>query len=641
MTEFKDTQRELYVFRLRLVAGMLFVLVCFALLVTRFLTLQIVRHDNYAARADENRISLIPIVPNRGLVTDRNGVVLARNYSAYTLEITPSKVPNLDATIDALADVVTIEARDRRRFKKLLDETKTFESIPIRTRLSDDEIARFVGQRYRFPGVEVQARLFRQYPLGETAAHVIGYIGRVSDKDLDRLEAREEKEGVDLLSNYQGTDYIGKEGLEKHYEEQLHGTTGAEEVEVTASGRAVRTLKRTPALSGDNLVLSIDIKLQQLVEEAFGDRRGALVAIEPSTGDILAFVSKPSFDPNLFVEGIDADNWKALNESIDKPLVNRPLSGAYPPGSTFKPYLALWALENGKRTPGSAINDPGYFNFGNHRFRDDKEGGHGYVDLYRSIVISCDTFYYMLASEMPIDSMAAFLKPFGFGQITGVDLDGERRGVLPSTAWKKSAFRKPEQQRWFPGDTISIGIGQGYNAYTPLQLAHAVATLANDGVVMKPHLVKEIENARTREKTLTVPAQSFRIPLQQKNIDFIRNAMVGVNQAGTGAPAFKGAPYTSGGKTGTAQLFQVKQNEKYKEGRVAERLRDHAWFIAFAPADHPKIALAVLVENGGFGGAAAAPIARRALDYYLLGQLPPDPKKPIEEAPDEPSEEPD
>ena len=640
MTEFKDTQRELYIFRLRLVAGMLFVLVCFGLLVARYLTLQIVRHDNYAARADENRISLVPIAPNRGIVTDRHGVVLARNYSAYTLEITPSKVANVDATIESLAEVIPIEQRDRRRFRKLLEETKTFEGIPIRTRLTEEEVARFVGQRYRFPGVEVQARLFRQYPLGDSAAHVIGYIGRVSEKDLDRLEEREEKEGVDLLTNYQGTDYIGKEGLEKKYEPQLHGTTGAEEVEVTASGRAVRTLSRTPALSGDNLVLSIDIKLQQLVEEAFGTRRGALVAIEPATGDILAFVSRPGFDPNLFVEGIDAENWRALNESLDKPLINRPLSGTYPPGSTFKPYLALAALETGKRSPQQTIFDPGYFNYGNHRFRDDKEGGHGTVDMYKSIVASCDTYYYMLAADMPIDTIANFLRPFGFGQITGIDLEGERRGVLPSTEWKKRAFKKVEQQRWFPGDTISIGIGQGYNSYTPLQLAHAVATLANDGVVMQPHLVKEIESARTGQRTLTVPSESSRIALQQKNIDFIKNAMVGVNTSGTGATAFRGAQYTSGGKTGTAQLFAIKQNEKYKDAHVQERLKDHAWFIAFAPADHPKIALAVLVENGGFGAAAAAPIARRAIDYYLLGQLPVDPKKPVEEAPDA-TEEPD
>jgi penicillin-binding protein 2 len=631
MTVLRDNQRELYLFRLRLIAALLFVLVCFGVVVSRYLTLQVVRHDDYAARADENRIALIPITPNRGIVTDRNGVVIARNYSAYTLEITPSKVADVEATLDALAAVVPIETRDRRRFRKLLEETKTFESIPIRTRLTDEEVARFTAQRYRFPGVDVQARLFRQYPLGTSAAHVIGYIGRVSEKDLDRLEEREEQEGVDLMTNYQGTDYIGKEGLEKRYEPQLHGTTGAEEVEVTASGRAVRTLSRTPALSGDNLVLSIDIKLQQLVEEAFGERRGALVAIEPSTGDILAFVSRPSYDPNMFVEGIDAENWKALNESIDKPLINRPLSGAYPPGSTFKPFMALAALENGKRTPASTIFDPGYFNFGNHRFRDDKEGGHGSVDLYRSIVVSCDTYYYTLASDMPIDMIAAFMKPFGLGQITGIDLEGERRGTLPSTEWKRRAFRKPEQQRWFPGDTISIGIGQGYNAYTPLQMAHATATLANDGIVMKPHLVKSIENARTGERTLTVPSESFRIPLSQKNVDFVKNAMVGVNKEGTGRAAFVGATYVSAGKTGTAQLFTIGANEKYKDSRVNERLKDHAWFIAFAPADHPKIALAVLVENGGFGAAAAAPIARRVLDYYVGGITPADPKKPVEE----------
>ena len=633
MTEFKNTERELYVFRLRLVAAMLFVVLCFGLLVARYLTLQVVRHDDYAAKADENRISIVPIAPNRGIVSDRNGVVLARNYSAYTLEITPSKIADLDATIDALASVVTIEARDRKRFKKLLDEAKTFEGIPIRTRLSDEEVARFTVQRYRFPGVEIQPRLFRQYPLGETAAHVIGYIGRVSEKDIDRLEEREDKEGVDLLSNYQGTDYIGKEGLEKRYEAALHGTTGVEEVEVTAAGRAVRTLSRQAPSSGDNLILSIDVKLQKLVEEAFGSRRGALVAIEPATGDILAFVSRPSYDPNLFVEGIDSENWKALNESLDKPLINRPLSGTYPPGSTIKPFLALAALENGKRTPQQTIFDPGYFNFGNHRFRDDKEGGHGTVDMYKSIVASCDTYYYMLAADMPIDMTAKFLKPFGFGQITGVDLDGERTGILPSTEWKRHAFKKPEMQKWFPGDTISVGIGQGYNAYTPLQLAHAIATLANNGVVMRPHLVKVIESARTGERTLTVPHESFRIALKPANLDVIKNALIGVNREGTSARAFKGAEYVSGGKTGTAQLFNIKQTEKYREGHVTERLRDHAWFIAYAPADHPTIALAVLVENGGFGAQAAAPIARRVLDYHLLRKLPDDPKKPVEEAP--------
>jgi penicillin-binding protein 2 len=627
MTKIKDTDRELYVFRLRLGAALLFVLLCFALLIWRFVVLQVTRYENYAAQADENRISIAPIVPNRGLIVDRNGVLMARNYSAYTIEIVPAAVVDLDRTIDALAKVIDIQPRHRKIFRKLLDETRGHESVPIRTRLTDDEVARFTAQSYRFPGVEIQARLFRKYPLGQVASHVIGYIGRISQRDEDRLEERAEKDDDDeLLANYQGTNYIGKEGLEKRYETTLHGITGNEEVEVSASGRAVRTLAQTPAIAGNNLILSIDIKLQQMIEDAFGDRRGAMVAIEPATGDILAYVSKPTYDPNLFVEGIDADNWKALNDSIDKPLINRPISGTYPPGSTFKPFMALAALENGKRTPHQSIFDPGYFFFGGRKFRDDKEGGHGTVDMYKSIVVSCDTYYYMLAADMGIDMIAGFMKPFGFGQRTGIDLDGERTGLLPSTEWKRKAYRKPEMQKWYAGETISVGIGQGYNAYTPIQMAHAIATLANNGIVMKPHLVKAVENVRTGERTLTVAHETTRIPLKPENLEFVKKALVGVNVEGTGAGAFRGAGYVSAGKTGTAQLFQIRQNEKYKESRVGERLRDHAWFIAYAPAGpaagKPKIALAVLVENGGFGAQAAAPIARKVFDYYLLGKMP-------------------
>ena len=628
VTEFKNTERELQQFRDRAAWGMLFVLGAFLLLVLRFGWLQLWRHADYVAQAEDNRISVVPITPNRGLIVDRNGVVLAQNYSAYTLEITPSKVKNLDATIEALGTVLDIGARDRRRFKRLLEESKSFESLPIRTRLSDAEVARFTARRYLFPGVDVQARLFRQYPLGETASHVIGYIGRISERDLERLAKKEEESGGDLLANYNGTDYIGKEGLEKSYEQVLHGTTGYQEVEVTAGGRAVRTLSRTNAQAGHKLVLSLDIRLQQVAEEAFGDRRGALVAIEPATGDVLAYVSKPTFDPNLFVEGIDADNWKALNESPDKPLINRPLTGTYPPGSTFKPFMALAALELGKRTPQQAISDPGYFMFGNHRFRDDKEGGHGMVDMYRSIVESCDTYYYLLANDLGIDAIAAFMKPFGFGQQTGIDLEGERRGTLPSTEWKRNYFKRPEEQKWYSGETISVGIGQGYNAYTPLQLAHAIAILANKGVVMKPHLVKSVEDSRSGALTPTVPKESYRIDLKEQNLAVIRNALVGVAREGTSARVFAGAEYVSGGKTGTAQLFQIKQNEKYSAARTHERLRDHAWYIAYAPEEAPRIALAVLVENGGFGAQAAAPIARRVLDYYLLGKLPPEARNP-------------
>ena len=617
MTEFKNTERELYLFRLRLSVVGVVVLLCFGILVARFIWLQVYKHEAYMSQAEDNRISVVPVVPNRGLILDRNGVVLARNFSAYTLEITPSKTKApLDEVIDELASVVDIQPKDRRRFRRLLEEAKNFASVPIRTRLSDEEVARFTAQRFRFPGVEIQARLFRQYPLGETAAHVIGYIGRISQRDAARIAEMED------AANYAGTDYIGKEGLEKRYEQVLHGKTGYEEVEVTAGGRAVRTLSRTPATPGHNLHLSIDIELQKIVEEAFGDRRGALVAIEPSTGDILAYVSKPTYDPNLFVEGIDQQSWDELNTSLDRPLLNRPLIGTYPPGSTYKPFMALAALELGKRTPNQTISDPGHFWFGNHKFRDDKVGGHGIVDMYKSIVQSCNTYLYVLANDLGIDAIHDFMKPFGFGQQTGIDLDNERTGVLPSTAWKRAAYKRPEQKKWYAGETISVGIGQGYNAFTPLQLAHAMANLANNGVVMKPHLVKTVEDGATKERTPTVPTESYRIPLKQENINVVKNAMAGVVREGTSRRAFAQAEYVSAGKTGTAQAIGIKKNEKYDAKKIAERHRDHSLYVAFAPVDNPRIALAVIVENGGFGAAAAAPIARLALDYYLLGKRP-------------------
>ncbi|GAA4021605.1 penicillin-binding protein 2 [Actimicrobium antarcticum] len=621
MTEFKNTERELHFFRLRVSAAAIFVFICFGLLVARFVWLQVYKHEQYAAQAEDNRISVVPIVPNRGLILDRNGVVLARNFSAYTLEITPSKLKaGLEETIDELAELVEIQPKDRKRFRKLVEETRNFASSPIRTRLTDAEVARFTAQRYRFPGVEIQARLFRQYPLGQVASHVTGYIGRISQRDAALIDDMEDS------ANYSGTDYIGKEGLEKSYEKHLHGTTGYEEVEVSAGGRAVRTLSRTPASPGNNLILSIDIELQKVIEEAFAGRRGALVAIEPATGDILAYVSMPTFDPNLFVEGIDQQSWEQLNTSLDRPLLNRPLSGSYPPGSTYKPFMALAALELGKRTPAMSISDPGYFFFGNHKFRDDKEGGHGMVDMHRSIVASCDTYYYMLANDLGVDAMHDFMKPFGFGQLTGIDLEHERKGLLPSTAWKRSAYRKREQQKWYAGETISLGIGQGYNSFTPLQLAHAVANLANNGIVMKPHLVKIIENGVSRERTVTVPKESYRIPLKQENIDVIKSAMVGVARepGGTSYRVFGKTDYVSAGKTGTAQVIAIRKNEKYDAKLIDERHRDHSLYTAFAPADKPRIAIAIIVENGGFGAEAAAPIVKKALDFYLLGKRPTD-----------------
>ncbi|UVW29368.1 penicillin-binding protein 2 [Massilia sp. H6] len=627
MTEFKDNDREIHQFRTRMTALVGLVFICFGLLVARFVWLQVLRYDQFALQAEDNRIALVPIVPNRGLIVDRNGVVLARNYSAYTLEITRSKLQsNLESVIDELSKLVVIEQRDRRRFKRLLEESRSFASVPIRTRLTDDEVARFTAQRFRFPGVEVQARLFRQYPLGETASHVIGYIGRINQKEAARLEEDE------LAANYKGTEHIGKEGVEKKYESHLHGTTGYEQVERSAGGRAIRTLSRTAPVPGSNLILSLDIELQKVIEEAFGDNRGALVAIEPATGDVLAYVSRPGYDPNLFVDGIDTQSWNELNTSLDRPLMNRPLSGTYPPGSTFKPFMALAALEMGLRKPSDAIRDPGFFMLGGHRFNDDKPGGHGTVDMYKSVVESCDTYYYQLGHEMGIDRMSSFMGQFGFGSATGIDLDHEKTGVLPSKEWKAKRFAKSRAaQKWVGGDTISVSIGQGFNNYSMIQLAHAVSTLANNGVVMKPHLVKMIEDGATKQRTLTVQKESRRIPLKQENIDFIKHTMVGVTQEsyGTGHRAFANAGYISAGKTGTAQVIGLK-GQKYNANAIDERHRDNALYVAFAPADNPRIAIALVVENAGFGAASAAPIARKALDYYLLGKrpAPPKPKDP-------------
>ncbi|UCV03794.1 penicillin-binding protein 2 [Dechloromonas denitrificans] len=619
MGNFHNPEGDVERFRFRLGIAVFVVLLAFGLLITRFFWLQVIQHDFYQTRAEDNRIALIPIVPNRGVITDRNGIVLAHNYSAFTLEITPSLTANLEETIDSLAEIIEIQPKDRKRFKRLLEEAKNFESIPIRTRLSDAEVAIFAAQRYRFPGIEVKARLFRQYPMGTVASHALGYIGRITDRDLKWIEEAEQQ------ANYKGSDHIGKTGLEQRYEFELHGETGYEQVEIDAGGHAVRSLKRIPPVSGNNLQLTLDIKLQEITEKAFGDRKGALVAIDPASGGVLALVSNPTYDPNLFVDGISPENWKELNDHPDKPMINRAINGAYPPGSTFKPFMALAALETGKRTAQQAISDPGFFTFGNHTFRDDKKGGHGMVDMYKSIVHSCDTYYYSLANDMGIDTIARFMGQMGFGQRTGIDLGkdelAESKGVLPSQEWKKQRFKRPEQQKWYAGETISIGIGQGYNAYTPMQLAHATATLANNGVMFRPHLVRHIIDTRTSEKRPVESKPVRDLQWKEKNLEVIHRAMLGVIKEGTGTRAFAGAPYLAGGKTGTAQVFSLKGSD-YKTSSVKQHLRDHALFIAYAPIEKPTIALAVLVENGGFGAQSAAPIARMVLDYYLLGKLP-------------------
>jgi len=612
----RDQQRELNVFRNRILLVGFLILAAFGVLVARFTWLQVFQQEYYHTLAEANRISVVPVVPNRGLILDRNGEVLAANYSAYTLEITPSKVPNVERAIDELATVIEVSARDRRRFRKLQEESKNFESLPIRTRLTEEEVARFAVNRFRFPGFEIKARLFRSYPQGEVASHAIGYIGRINDADLKRID------NSGLTNNYKGTDHIGKLGIEGAYEKELHGVTGSEQVEIDAGGRAIRALARNEPISGNNLVVTLDLTLQKIAEQAFGDYKGALVAIDPKTGEVLALVSRPGFDPNLFVDGIDPQNWDALNNSPDKPLNNRALRGQYPPGSTIKPFMALAALEYKKRSPEYSISDPGFYSLPGvaHRYRDWKKGGHGSVNLHRSIVVSCDTYYYGLATELGIDSIHSFLTRFGFGQRSGIDIEGELGGVAPSQEWKQQRFH----QKWYGGDTVSVGIGQGYMLATPVQLAAATAMIANGGIPVHPHLLKAVQDSKTQEmRPFADPNANAEALVKPQNLALVRSAMVDVTKpGGTAAQASAGAPYAIAAKTGTAQVVGMKQNEKYDEKRMKREHWDHALFIAFAPADDPKLAIAILVENGQHGGSTAAPIARQVFDYLLLGKKP-------------------
>jgi len=623
--ELKNHQQEIFNFRLRLFISIAFVLLLLAILLARFVYLQTMRHDYYQTLAEKNRISVVPITPNRGLILDRNGVVLAHNFSGYTLEITPSKVANLQATINELATLVDIAPRDRKRFKKLMAESHDFETLLIRSRLSDEEVARFAAQQYRFPGVEIKARLFREYPYADKTAHLLGYIGRINQADVDRLEEN------DRTSNYRGTDYIGKTGLEQFYEDELHGTTGIEQVEVDSAGRAVRILSRSAPVSGNTLVLSIDAKLQEIAEQAFGDYRGALVAIDPANGEVLAFVSRPGYDPSLFIDGIDEESWKELNDSPDHPLNNRVLRGQYPSGSTIKPFMALAGLYYNTRSPELSISDPGFYTLpGNrHRYRDWKKEGHGTVNLFKSIVVSCDTYYYGLAVELGIDNIFNYLSNFGFGKKTGIDLHGEVSGLLPSQEWKQKRYK----QKWYTGDTVSVGIGQGYSLVTPLQLAHATATLANGGIGHTPHLVREVRNSSSKKSSLQENKPGLDVKIAPEHLDLVKRAMVAVTQpGGTAVQAAAGAPYAIAGKTGTAQVIGMKQGEKYDASKINERYHDHAWFMAFAPAEQPRIAVVVLAENGGHGGSTAAPIARKVFDYYLLGKLPQPDALPVAKA---------
>ncbi|WP_287880223.1 penicillin-binding protein 2 [Aquitalea sp.] len=620
-TRFKNPQAEDGQFQLRLIVAYVFMLLMFCVLIARFIWLQVYQYEHFSTLAQNNRISLLPILPNRGLIMDRNGVILAQNYSAYTLELVPSKMPDMNATVAELKKLVNITPRDEKLFKKLQGESKDFESIPLKVKLSEEEAARVAANAWRFPGVQVKARLFRDYPYKELTSHVLGYIGRINQKDQEQLDDE------DKTTNYKGTNYIGKTGLEAVYEDDLHGQVGFEEVETDSGGRAIRSLRRTPPVNGNNLKLALDIRLQEVADKLFGNRRGALVAIDPQTGGVLAFLSKPGFDPNLFIDGIDSQSWAALNSDWQKPMINRALRGTYPPGSTFKPFVSMAALETHSIGMHDVRPAPAFFTLpgSSHQFRDSNKNGNGSANLARAIQVSSDTFFYKLAWDMGIDKIAPTVGQFGLGRPTGIDLDGEASGVLPTKEWKAKRFAryKEEFRRWYPADVVSIGIGQGFNSYTPLQMANGVAILANEGVAYKPHLVQEVVDAKTGKSRLIEAKPDRTLPFKKENFEYVKAAMQSVlKPGGTAWRLGVGLPYTMAGKTGTAQVVAIKQGAKYNASALAEQYRDHSWFVAFAPVDKPRIAVAVIVENAGFGAAAAAPIARGLFDYYITGKVP-------------------
>ncbi len=614
-TPLKNLDRELARFHGRLKIGAVMVGLLATALLARTFYLQVMQHEQYIQRAESNRTSLVPTAPNRGLILDRKGQILAENYSAYTLEITRAEMASLEKTLLELGKLIEITPGQLRRFRRLLGESHEFETVPLKSKLTDDEVAVLAVNRYRLPGVEVKARLFRNYQAGPGMAHVVGFIGRINDRDLKRLreDGREQ--------NYKGSAHIGKTGLEQSYEALLHGRTGFDQMETDASGRAVRMLSRIPPVPGKDLRLFLDLELQAVAEHAFGDYLGGLVALDPNTGGVLALVSKPGFDPNLFVDGIDPETWKELNESPDRPMVNRVLRGIYPPGSTLKPFLALAGLELGLRKPSDSINDPGYYSLPNsrHQFRDWKRGGHGIVDLRRSISQSCDVYYYRLAVDMGIDRMHDYLAKFGFGNKTGIDLDGESSGLLPSREWKQRRWNKA----WYPGETVIAGIGQGYHLTTPLQLAATTAILANGGKRVQPRLVEAVRDPHTHVWQQQSVVALEQVAINPANLEAVRQGMMDVMRpGGTAAGSAAGAAFTIAGKTGTAQVVGIKQGAKYDAKRLARKHQDHALFIAYAPVENPTIVLAVMVENGGSGSGTAAPIARAVFDYYLTGKRP-------------------
>lgn len=605
----KDQAREALMFKSRLVAALVFVVVCTLIILGRMVKLQALDYEHFRTLSHNNRVKVVPVAPTRGLIFDRNGVVLAQNTPSFALEVVPEAVEDMEATLEALGELVEVRERDLERFRRLLKKKRRFQSLPLRTRLSEEDVARFAVNRHRFPGVDIEARLTREYPQGPLGVHVVGYVGRISEQELKQVDA----------GNYRGTDHIGKTGVEQAYESALHGRVGFQHVETNAQGRVLRVLSFTSPSPGSSLHLSIDASLQAAAERALGDRRGAVVAIEPASGAVLALASTPGFDPNLFVDGIDSATYQGLVRSADRPLFNRALHGRYPPGSTVKPFFALAGLQDDLDMVHGEINCHGFYRLKGrqHKYRDWKKYGHGKVDLTRSIVESCDVFYYELALALGIDRMHAFMGRFGFGRLTGIDLPGEAPGLMPSRQWKRGARGQP----WYPGETLITGIGQGFMLSTPLQLASATATLAMRGQQLLPHVVTRVEQPVAGSRTPSVPRVTGTLDLDDPHFwDRIISAMTDVvhGKRGTARRVGKGAAYRMAGKTGTAQVFGVGQEEEYNADEVDERLRDHGLFVAFAPVDAPRIAIAIVVENGGSGSGAAAPVARALFDQYLI-----------------------
>jgi len=606
----KDSAWEFMVLRSRVVIAMVLVVCMTLVLVGRLVHLQVIDYDHFRTLSHENRVKVVPVAPTRGLIFDRNGTPIAENDAAISLEILPEAVDDMEAMMSRLGELVTIREVDQRRFHRLVQSKPQFEYIPLRTRLSEQEVARFAVNRHRFPGVDIHARLRREYSLGELGSHLIGYVGRISERELKRVDS----------ANYWGTDYIGKTGVEEAYEDVLHGTVGYEHVETNAQGRRLRVLERKPPQPGRNLHLTIDMGLQAVAEAALRGERGAVVALEPATGDVLAFASMPGFDPNLFAGGIEPGTYRMLLRSQARPLFNRALYGRYPPGSTIKPVVALAGLQHDVDLAHESVFCPGWFRLqgSTHKYRDWKKWGHGETDLSKAIVESCDVYFYQLALALGIRGLHDFMGAFGLGKPTGIDLEGEAEGLNPSPEWKRRARGQP----WYPGETLITGIGQGFTLATPLQLASVAATLANRGQRMKPRVVDRLEDPESEAEEVIAPEPGATIEgVDDAHWRTVVAAMEDVvhGTRGTARRIGQEVSYRIAGKTGTAQVVSIPQDEEEREEEELDKhLQDHALFISFAPVDEPRIAVAVVVENGGSGSKTAAPIAREVMDYYLL-----------------------